>query len=120
VKFWRGEHVVVFPQRRWFFHTCNLCGKSLDLKSEAAKTGVGQECAKRTSATDVDRLREDILERDRANYRREVRDLGFRIERYVRNVPSTTPLIRNHEALRHPLMSPCTGSPLPSARDHGR
>jgi hypothetical protein len=80
MKYWRGEHVIVFPKGTWYFHTCLLCGKPLDLKGDAAKMGVGPECSRKSSASDLNRLREATLESDRARYRREVLEQGFKVE----------------------------------------
>ncbi len=76
----RRDHVIVFRDRKWYFHQCLICGKNIDFKSPAAKTGAGPECARRTTSADIARMREAALERDRRRYRSEVMDLGFKIE----------------------------------------
>ena len=80
MKYWRGSHVIVFPEGKWHFHTCIVCGRPLDLKGDAAKTGVGPECRRKSAATDLSRLREATLESDRARYRKEVLEQGFTVE----------------------------------------
>jgi hypothetical protein len=80
MRYWRGSYVIVFPGRNWKFHTCVLCGKALELNTPAARTGVGPECARRTSDPDLDRLRETALAADRVRFQKEVLEPGFKIE----------------------------------------
>ncbi len=65
MKYWRGDFVTVFPKGRWEFHRCILCDARITFGTKAAKTGVGPECEKRRTASDLDRLREDVLAGDR-------------------------------------------------------
>jgi hypothetical protein len=79
MKRWRGDYVIVFPRSQWQFHKCVVCGRDLKFGTEASKTGVGPECA-RKPADVVERAKQDALDGDRRRYGREVVDLGFKIE----------------------------------------
>jgi hypothetical protein len=79
VKWWRGDYVIVFPER-WAFHSCVRCGRRLATK-ESQRRGVGPECAGAVSAEELASLRARALERDRVRYRAEVLEAGLRIER---------------------------------------
>jgi hypothetical protein len=79
VKHWRGEYVIVLPHSQWAFHTCVVCGRDLKFGTEASRTGMGPECA-RKPADQIEHARRVALESDRRRYRREVLDLGFAIE----------------------------------------
>lgn len=79
MKYWRGDHVIVFPGRRVKFHTCVVCGRKLRFDAAASDTGIGPECA-RKPADLVENAKRRALELDRDRYRREVSDQGFRIE----------------------------------------
>ena len=46
MRYWRGRHVIVFPDGQWRFHRCVVCGTSFKFSSE----GVGPECARRSVA----------------------------------------------------------------------
>jgi hypothetical protein len=77
-KSWRGDYVIVFPGKEWYFHKCVICESDLKVGSEASKTGVGAECA-RKPAWQVEQAREAARDHDRERYRREVIKPGFRI-----------------------------------------
>lgn len=79
VKRWRGDYVIVFPRSQWKFHKCVVCGHDLDFGTKASDTGVGPECA-RKPADLIEQAKREALEGDRRRYRREVIDLGFKIE----------------------------------------
>jgi hypothetical protein len=78
MKSWRGDYVIVFPGKDWYFHKCVICESDLKVGSEASKTGVGAECA-RKPGWQVEQAREAAREHDRERYRREVIKPGFRI-----------------------------------------
>ena len=79
MKHWSGDYVIVLPGRQWKFHTCVVCGKSLKLGTDSAKTGIGPTCLRSASA-DAATIREHALESDRRRYKAEVLALGFKIE----------------------------------------
>jgi hypothetical protein len=79
VKWWRGDYVIVFPER-WVFHSCLHCGRRLATK-ESQRRGIGPECAGAVSPEELSSLRERALERDRVRYRADVLEAGLRIER---------------------------------------
>jgi Family of unknown function (DUF6011) len=79
MRWWRGDYVIVFPER-WAFHSCIRCGRRLTTKG-SQKRGIGPECADAVSAEELQSLRARALERDRARYRAEVLDAGLRVER---------------------------------------
>jgi hypothetical protein len=79
VKWWRGDYVMVFPER-WAFHSCVRCGNRLATK-ESQGRGIGPECAGLVTTEELASLRERALEGDRARYRAEVLNAGLRIER---------------------------------------
>jgi hypothetical protein len=79
VKRWRGDYVIVFPRSEWKFHKCVVCGRDVKFGTEASKSGVGPECA-RKPADLIAQAKRKALDDDRRRYRREVVDLGFKIE----------------------------------------
>lgn len=80
MRYWRGDYVIVFPGPRVKFHKCVVCGRNLSFDLSASDTGIGPECA-RKSADEIEKAKEGALSGDRTRYRREVIDLGFKIER---------------------------------------
>jgi hypothetical protein len=78
MKSWHGDYVIVFPGKEWYFHKCVICESGLEVGSEASKTGVGAECA-RKPAWQVEQAREAAREHDRERYRREVIKPAFRL-----------------------------------------
>jgi len=79
VKYWRGDYVIVFPGRKWKFHTCVVCGRKLKFGTASSETGIGPECAKKPTQ-EVEAAKAAALEGDRRRYRAEIVDLGFTIE----------------------------------------
>lgn len=79
MKHWRGDYVIVFPRSQWKFHKCVVCGRDLKSDSDASGTGVGPECSRKSPEL-VEQAKQTALEGDRRRYRREVVDLGFKIE----------------------------------------
>lgn len=79
MKHWRGDYVTVFPGPRVKFHKCVVCGRNLKFDAPTSDTGIGSECARKGAAV-IEKAKQKALAGDRARYRREVLDLGFKVE----------------------------------------
>jgi hypothetical protein len=79
MKWWRGDYVIVFPESRVKFHKCVVCARNLKFDAAASSGGDGPEC-KHKPAEVIEQAKRKAIEGDRGRYRREVLDLGFKIE----------------------------------------
>jgi DNA-directed RNA polymerase subunit RPC12/RpoP len=70
---WQGEYVSLFDRGDYWFRKCVVCGRSFEAAAgrvaQAKKRGVCPACEERTPISEIERLTNEALGRDRERYR---------------------------------------------------
>jgi len=69
----QGDYVVLFGRGDYWFRKCVVCERSFETAAgrvaQAKRRGVCPACEEKTSAEEIETLKEIALARDRARYR---------------------------------------------------